>query len=137
MRLLIRGSRSDYGERVSVVPNGVDWKYVDFRVVRIAAGETYVAESRENEVGLVFIEGTAGVRSSRGDWESVGGRATPFDGPPQAIYLPPDTNYRIAATTAVEVAICGAVAGDRSHPAPQARRSRDSRVDHQSARPSG
>ncbi len=117
MRLLIRGSSNDYGETVSVTPNGNDWKYVEFRVFRVAAGNAHTGNTGGNEAALVFLEGTAAVRSSRGDWEGVGGRTTPFDGPPQAVYLPPETDYRILATTDVGIALCAAPGRERLHQA--------------------
>lgn len=113
---LLRGLNCDEGETLAVAPNGSDWKYVLFRVIRVPSGKTYAGHSGGNEIALVFIEGTAEVRSSSGDWHAVGGRATPFDGPPQAIYLPPDTDYQVRAATGVELAVCGAAARDRLPP---------------------
>jgi 5-deoxy-glucuronate isomerase len=117
MQLLIRAATGDEGESILVAPNGTDWKYVEFRVVRVPSGKAYSGNSGACEVVLVFIEGTANVRSTHGDWNGVGGRATPFDGPPQAIYLPPGSDYTLRASTDVEVAVCGAVANGRAHPA--------------------
>lgn len=115
MERLIRGKGSGYGDLLSVTPDGTNWKYVEFRVVRVQGGAIQTGRTEASEVVLVFIEGAADVRSSRGEWGSVGGRATPFDGPPQAIYLPPDTDYRIFATTDLEVAICGGLARNQLH----------------------
>jgi 5-deoxy-glucuronate isomerase len=115
--LLVRSKGDESGDVVSIAPNGTSWKYVQFHVVRIASEAVHVGHSGENEIALVFIAGTAAVRSSQGSWESVGGRATPFDGPPQAVYLPPDTAYEIVASTDVEVAVCGALARGKRHPA--------------------
>jgi 5-deoxy-glucuronate isomerase len=104
-----------FGEVVSVAPNGHDWKFVDFRVMRIAAGTEHIAQTGDNEVVLVFIEGTADVRSTHERWDGVGNRASPFAGPPQSVYLPPQTEYVIEAKTDCEVAICGALARGSSH----------------------
>jgi len=110
MRLLIRGNRRRYGEIVSIVPDGITWRYVHFRAVRLSEGARFAGDTSEKEVVLVLIEGTIDVRSSRGTWNCVGKRSSPFDGPPQAIYLPPNTPYEIAAYSDAEVAICGAAA---------------------------
>lgn len=115
--LLVRPSASNSGPVVSVVPDGRDWKYVQFEVVRIAAGVTYEGDTAANEVVLVFIEGTADVTSPSGSWSGVGGRATPFDGPPHAVYLPPHHRYQIRARTGCEIALCAATVHDAVHPA--------------------
>jgi len=115
--LFIPGNRSDFGEVVSVSPNGRDWKYVDFRVLRMPAGTERAAQSGDNEVVVVFIEGTAGVRCAAERWNGVGNRASPFDGPPQAVYLPPRSAYAIEARTDCEVAICSALARGSPHAA--------------------
>lgn len=117
LTLLIRGNRVRYGDIVSMSPNGPDWKYVQFHVMRIAAGASHGGDTGANEVVLVFLEGTANVRSSQGNWQSVGNRETPFDGPPQAVYLPPGTAYAIDAVSDCEIAFCGAAARERRHPA--------------------
>jgi 5-deoxy-glucuronate isomerase len=89
---------------------------VQFEAVRIGSGTAHNGDTRGNEVILVFIEGTANVTSPRGSWDGVGGRASPFEGPPQAIYLPPHTQYRLSALTDCEVAICGAAVREAVHP---------------------
>jgi 5-deoxy-glucuronate isomerase len=38
------------------------------------------------------------------------GSKSPFGGPPHALYLPPGTDYRVEATTGLELAICSAPA---------------------------
>jgi 5-deoxy-glucuronate isomerase len=115
--LLIRSKGGDSGEVVSVVPNGREWKYVGFRVLRMAAGTQHAAQTDGDEVVLVFIEGTAEVRAANEHWNGVGKRASPFDGPPQAIYVPPDTTYIVEARTGCEIAICSAAARGSSHSA--------------------
>jgi 5-deoxy-glucuronate isomerase len=115
--LLVRANRNRYGEIVAVAPNGMDWKHVYFQVFRLACGDVHSSTSAENEIVLVFIEGTADVTSTRGGWERVGSRKTPFEAPPEAIYLPPQTGYEIRARTPCEVAVCGALSRDGVHPA--------------------
>ena len=98
-------------------PNGTDWRYVHFRVVRLREGERLTGDTLGTETVLVLIGGTAGVQSSRGTWSRVGRRASPFDGPPQAIYLPPRTPYSVVASTETEVAVCATDAPEEQFPA--------------------
>jgi 5-deoxy-glucuronate isomerase len=117
MQLLIRGDHRQYGEIVSVAPNGTDWHHVSFRVLRLPAGATFANDTSETEAVLVLIGGTADVRSSHGNYDRVGKRSSPFDGPPQAVYLPPDTTYDVVAHTDTEVAICAAAGSNAKFPA--------------------
>ncbi len=113
--LLIRGNDVRYGDVVSAAANGKDWKYIDFRVLRMRAGEVFGGESAGNEVAVVVIAGTVDVLCSDGSWKNVGKRADPFSGSPEAVYLPPATAYELKAVSDVEVAICAAPARER-HP---------------------
>jgi 5-deoxy-glucuronate isomerase len=106
--LLIRGNDAATGDVVTVSRDGGEWKYIDFRVVRLSVGQRRTAQTGNDEVVLVVIAGTVGVTSSAGAWELVGERVDPFSGPPAAIYLPAATSYEICAVSSAEVAICAA-----------------------------
>jgi 5-deoxy-glucuronate isomerase len=114
--LLVHPRSRDYGEVVAVSPAGNGWHYIDFKVVRIARGETYSANSAGSETVLVFIEGTADVTCAVNNWKGVGGRRSPFGGPPQAVYVPPEMPYALNAREDCEIAVCAAPAR-RSYPA--------------------
>jgi 5-deoxy-glucuronate isomerase len=113
--LLIRGKDVESGEIASVTPNGNDWRYVHFRVLRLRRGTAYAGDTASNEVLLFMIEGMANVQSSCGNWQEVGSRATPFEGAPDAVYLPARSAYELLAVTDCEVAVCGASARNGMH----------------------
>ncbi|HEV3153307.1 MAG TPA: 5-deoxy-glucuronate isomerase [Candidatus Baltobacteraceae bacterium] len=115
--LLVRGDRSAAGEIVTVRRGSADWRYVDFRVMRLPRGGFEAGRSREDELVIVSIEGAIDVQTSEGGWPGVGGRSSPFDGPPACVYLPPDCDYRVEAVTDSEVAFCSAPARGRRLPA--------------------
>jgi 5-deoxy-glucuronate isomerase len=117
MRLLLRGDRRDYGQVVSVAPNGTDWRYVSFSVQRLRANATFAGDTCDSETVLVLIGGTVDVRSSRGNYDRVGKRQSPFDGPPQAVYLPRNTRYDVVARSDAEIAVCAAAARNLDFPA--------------------
>jgi len=108
--LLVRPRSHGYGEVVAIAPRGDGLHYIDFKVVRIAAGESYSSNTTGSETVVVFIEGCADVTAGAQVWTNVGERRSPFDGPPRAVYLPPQHLYEIAANEDCEIAVCGAPA---------------------------
>ena len=97
------------GSVVKVTPRSAGWEYVGFEVLRLEADKGVGRASGGEEVCLVPISGACSVSSPLGEW-TIGGREGPFDGPPHALYLPPDVDYRVEATTELELAICSAPA---------------------------
>lgn len=108
--LLVKARSHDYGEVVSVLPNGNGWHYIDFKVLRMPAGKTHAWVTGNSETMAVLVEGTADVRCDADEWRGVGGRASPFDGPPQAVYVPQRTQCEIEARDDCEIAVCSAPA---------------------------
>jgi 5-deoxy-glucuronate isomerase len=87
-----------------VTPESAGWPYVGFEVV----GPPHSGHTGEREVCLVVVEGTCSVRSDHGDWRDLGGRRGPFEGLPDAAYLPPGTAWEVDGEA--EVAVCSAPA---------------------------
>jgi 5-deoxy-glucuronate isomerase len=94
MSLVVRGA---------VTPESAGWSYVGFEAATGPLGRATGA----TELCVVVIAGTCTVRSRYGDWD-VGGRPDPWSGPPDAVYLPPGTDYEIEGDA--EVGLCTAPA---------------------------
>jgi 5-deoxy-glucuronate isomerase len=92
------------------------FEYLGFEARRLARGERFSGETKENELGLVVLGGRCSVESSRGSWPAIGGRTTVFDGMPHTLYLPLWTSFTLSAETGCELAFCYARA-DEEHPA--------------------
>jgi 5-deoxy-glucuronate isomerase len=92
------------GELLSVTPERAGWTYVGFEVRRVAGRFERVEEARESCVVLL---------SGRADLSGLGeaSRASVFDGPPTAIYVPPRTQWWVEGEA--EIAICTAPAEGR------------------------
>jgi 5-deoxy-glucuronate isomerase len=88
--------------RGAVTPASAGWRYVGFEVVRPPVERS----TGSGEHCVVVLSGTCSV----GDFADVGGRADPWSGMPDAVYLPPGTTYAIEGDA--EVAICSAPARD-------------------------
>jgi len=90
--------------RSPVSPESAGWQYVGFEVVN----PPYFGETGDRELCLVAVQGTCSVSSPHGDWRNLGGRESPFDGRPDAAYLPPGTEFELSGSA--EVALCTAPA---------------------------
>jgi 5-deoxy-glucuronate isomerase len=92
-----------------VTPESAGWCYVGFEVLQLT-GPPQSRHTGDRELCLVVLEGTCDVRSAHGEWRGLGGRTSPFAGPPAAAYLPPETELEL--TGVGEVALCTAPAND-------------------------
>ena len=98
------------GSVLRVTPESAGWDWVGFEVVRLDAGQILERKTGSEEVCLVILSGRCDVVAEGEEWRGVGERASPFDGLPHAVYLPPGTQYRVEATTDLELALTSAPA---------------------------
>ena len=109
MSLLVRPhSPDDDGTLLDITPESAGWKYVGFRVVRLAAGARYNHVEDGREACLVVLTGTVSVDAGGERFEGIGGRATVFDGAATSVYVPAGHRYTIEAGSNAEIAICTA-----------------------------
>jgi 5-deoxy-glucuronate isomerase len=98
----------------AVTPESAGWAYVGFEPVVLAPGQDAERETGDRECCVVVIAGRVDVRSEHGDWEGLGARRTPFEGAPDAAYLPPGTRFTLRG--AGEVGLCFGPAGEGAQP---------------------
>jgi len=90
-----------------VSPRSAGWKYVGFEVLALERGDVVERTTQDREVCMVVLSGTADIDA----WRDVCSRASVFDGPPDAAYLPPGRRLLIAGKSErCEVALCWAPA---------------------------
>jgi 5-deoxy-glucuronate isomerase len=112
-KLLVRGQNG----AISVTPESAGWRHVSFNALRIPGGGRFELETGGSEACIVVIGGRCAVRVGDVGWPHVGERATPFDGPPHAIYAPPGVTVDVAAHSGdVEITI-GSAPADHGAPA--------------------
>lgn len=97
------------GRVLAVTPERAGWRYVDFSVFRLREGAGFRRTLDGRELCVVVLGGRCVIRSEAGEWR-LGERATPFDGPPAAAYLPPGSAFEIAADGLAELAFGSAPA---------------------------
>jgi len=105
--LLVKPSGTK-GLVVHVTPQSAGWKYVGFDLYQLAPGEMAAANTNDREVCLVLISGKARVIVEDIDFNILGGRMSPFDGKPHAVYVPAEHDWTVTATTEVTLAVCSA-----------------------------
>ena len=85
----------DAGGGVAVDAERAGWRYLSFRAVRLAAGESVVAGGIPEAAIVVIGGGGAVVETDGGPALDLPGRSSPFAGLPWAAYLPPGRGGRV------------------------------------------
>jgi 5-deoxy-glucuronate isomerase len=96
------------GRVLHVTPESAGWTYVGFDLHRLSAGESVSGETGEREACLVFVTGMGEVETRGERLGRIGGRTSPFEGKPWSVYVPAGSNWRVAATGELELAVCSA-----------------------------
>jgi len=90
VELLIRGGApARDGTMISVTPRRANWRYVGFEAVRLASGASKSWTLADREACVVLLAGACELRAGGETLDASDGRASPFDGPPHALYAPP------------------------------------------------
>ncbi len=90
---------------LSVTPESAGWEYISFQARKLATGQSWSFSAGENELAIVNLSGVYTVRSNRGEWRNIGGRAHVFAGAAHAMYLPRRTEFTITAEAGGEFAV--------------------------------
>jgi 5-deoxy-glucuronate isomerase len=104
--------RLDPGEPVT--PERAGWRYLSFRTLELAAGDSQAVGSHGVETAVVTLAGAVRV----GDL-ALPGRTSVWDGPPWAAYLPPGQAARVVADAPTRLAVASAPASGREGVASQ------------------
>jgi 5-deoxy-glucuronate isomerase len=103
--------RGTHGLITEVTPESAGWSYVGFALHRLDAGEAVEAGTGTREVCLVVVSGKATLAIDGRDFGQIGGRMSPFEGPPWAAYVPAGGRYSVVAVTPLELGVCSAPGG--------------------------
>jgi 5-deoxy-glucuronate isomerase len=117
--LLVTGKKrpEENGSVVRVTPASAGWDYVGFEVFQLTEGQTLEQQSGDEEVCLVILSGLCNVSTDDDEWRNIGERESVFDGAPCALYLPPQTFYRVVAVTGwLELAVTSSPAEQGREP---------------------
>lgn len=90
--------RSDESERVAVDPARAGWRYLSFRAVRVADGESFSVGGPGVETAIVLVAGGNAALDVPGHAvREMRGRTSPFEALPSGWYLPPGTSGQLTA----------------------------------------
>ena len=108
-KLLVQPNLDSTGVVHDVTPASAGWSYVGFGLHDLAAGTSIVVDGTGDEVCLVLLSGSACIIAGDLDTGMLQGRASVFDRvPPQAVYVPMNTGWRVEAGSDAEIAVCRA-----------------------------
>ncbi len=91
-------------------------KLLDFALLKLAAGESYQAETPGREILAVILGGLATFQVNGKIFKNVGGRPNVFAGKPHSVYIPAGAKYAIHAEGAVEIALPSAPSDLQTEP---------------------
>jgi len=91
------------GEWDCVTPQSAGWRYLSFRIERLAGPSERA--TADQEVAIVLLQGACAVEVDGRRFE-LGPRAGVFEQLPWTMYLPRDTPYRIDGDAEIAIASC-------------------------------
>ena len=114
LRIRPRGTQGLVHE---VTPASAGWTHVGFALHKLGRGDNVTGGEVDREACLVILSGTGTFAVDGRDFGELGGRASPFDGPGHALYVPAGATWTVTATSPLELAVCTAPGTPGSHPA--------------------
>lgn len=100
----------------SIDANEVGWEHLSFECKALKQNEKWEGNTGQNEMLFVLLGGNFSAQTDQGNWKTKNGRKDVFSGLPHALYLPPDTQFRIKATSEVLDLACGWCPAEEAHP---------------------
>lgn len=83
------------------------WTYLNFTARTINPGTEWTGNTGNCEYLFVLLGGNFEADTTAGSWRTTGGRTNVFSGLPHALYLPPDTGFKISSTGELLDIACG------------------------------
>jgi 5-deoxy-glucuronate isomerase len=116
MNLRVKAKRVAGEPQHHITPASAGWRYVGFDLWELAPGEAVRGGGDTREMCLVFIAGKGKVVAGGRDFGELGGRTSPFAGPPEAVYVPAGMAWSVTATSALTLAAGSAPGGGAYEP---------------------
>ena len=92
-------SNSTFGVYQRITPENAGWKWLNFEARLMKRGHQWTHQTGRNEMVIVLLGGDFQVSSNRGSWKTINGRKDVFSGIAHTLYLPPNTQFTLTATS--------------------------------------
>lgn len=77
------------------------WTHLNMEARLMCKGEVWEGNTGENEYGFILLSGNYSVKTSKGNWQTVNGRKSVFEGIAHTLYLPRHTSFAFTAQSEV------------------------------------
>lgn len=109
--LLKKAQNSKVSEGITIIHDysstDLDLNYIGFSVVEISKGYTYSIDTKEYELCIVMLGGTATVSDGDKTFSNIGKRVSVFDRiPTDSVYISRDKNVQIEANSDAKIICC-------------------------------
>lgn len=81
-------------------------KLIEVDMLNLKSGSSYTYNETDKEYALIILGGKCSVKSDDFSFENIGRRATVFDGPATALYIPRNKEFTVTAVENVKIAVC-------------------------------
>ena len=92
-------SNSTFGVYQRITTENAGWKWLNFEARLMKRGHQWTHQTGTNEMVIVLLGGDFQVSSNRGSWKTINGRKDVFSGIAHTLYLPPNTQFTLTATS--------------------------------------
>ncbi|MCB0744441.1 MAG: 5-deoxy-glucuronate isomerase [Ignavibacteriales bacterium] len=98
-KLLIHSDPNKDGTYQNITAKEADWEALNFGAKLLKQGDTWIHNTGEFEMCIVLLGGEFSISSKWGEWQTENSRKDVFSGFPHAAYLPPNTDFKLTATS--------------------------------------
>lgn len=91
-----------------IVTPEAELNIIGFDLIKLEKGESITKNSGEYELGLVILSGNCNIKTEGLEANNLGGRRNVFDGKPDTVYIPVDSEYTVEAVGhgTLEIGVC-------------------------------
>ena len=101
----------------SISSSDAGWTFLNMEARIIKKGGSWSGFTGKNEYIFVLMGGNFSAQTSEGSWQTLNGRKDVFSGLPHGLYLPPNTDFTITATSELLDMVCSWCESDQHFPA--------------------
>ncbi|MEZ4700970.1 MAG: 5-deoxy-glucuronate isomerase [Rhodothermales bacterium] len=114
---LLRKPLASEGVYQRITREEAGWEFLNFEARIMRRGNTWSANTGENEYAIILLGGSFSVTSDKGSWRTENGRKDVFSGIAHALYLPRRTTFTLTAESDLLDIAYGWCETDEDHPA--------------------